>query len=166
MVTLERHVDEDSGFSLLVPREWERVDQPTDEVRFVAVEPLDDQGFRANVVVTVDTLPPGLTLDAWQGGNDTMMATMMDGWHLLDRYLESRRGDAGEDVSVVRRLGHHVVGGMAPVTMRQLAMATRGRGYTLTTSIWTPTYPDMLAMVCQFEDSFTAGPPDVGSPAS
>ena len=73
VVTLLPYTDHDDGFSLLVPREWEQVDPTADEVRLVAVEPLAGQGFRANVVVTVDGLPEGLSLGELQDGNDGLM---------------------------------------------------------------------------------------------
>ena len=65
-VTLERYRDRANGFELLLPTDWERVDPPADEVRLVAVEPLAGQGFRTNVVVTLDDLPDGLGLEGWQ----------------------------------------------------------------------------------------------------
>ena len=69
-----------------------------------------------------------------------MLPTMLEAWQLLDRVTERR--DSGTDGSaiVVRRLGHHNHGG-APVTMRQVALTSGGKGLTLTTSIWTPAYP-------------------------
>lgn len=58
-------MDHDVGFSLPVPTEWEYVDRPAAEVRFVVVEPLADQRFRNIVVVTADDLSDGLGLAEW-----------------------------------------------------------------------------------------------------
>ncbi len=158
MVILEPYRDDVDGFGLLLPREWDQVDPPAKEVRLVAVEPLTDQGFRTNVVVTVDDLPDGISLGGWQDGNDQLMPTMMDAWQLLDRCTDTREAADGARQVVVRRLGHHSVQGGVPVTMRQLAVIQGGRGLTLTTSIWTPAYPEMLHLVQQIEDSFPLGP--------
>lgn len=157
VVTLEPYSDSDAGFRLLVPREWMRVDAAASEVRLVAVEPQNQQGFRANVVVTVDELPAGLSLGEWQDGNDDLMATMVDAWQLLDRSTELRQQESGHPEVVVRRLGHHTVNGSAAVTMRQLAVIDGSRGYTLTTSIWSPGYPDILPLVSKIEASFAVG---------
>ncbi len=152
-VTLEPYRDQVNGFALLLPREWEQVEPPADEARLVAVEPFAGQGFRNNIVVTVDDLPDGTTLAQWQDGNDQMMLTMLDAWQLLDRYTE-QRPDAGDAGVVVRRLGHHSVQGGVPVTMRQVAVLHADRGLTLTTSIWTPRYPDVVHLVERIERSF------------
>jgi hypothetical protein len=156
-VTLEPYRDEVDGFALLLPREWERVDPPANEVRLVAVEPLTDQGFRTNIVVTVDDLPEGLSLGAWQDGNDLRMPTMLDSWQLLDRSTDQRETADDRSQAVVRRLGHHSVQAGVPVTMRQVALIQHGRGLTLTTSIWTPAYPAVLHLVERIEDSFPVG---------
>lgn len=160
VVTLESYRDDVDGFALLLPREWEQIDPPADEVRLVAVEPRAEQGFRTNVVVTVDTLPEGLSLGGWQDGNDEMMATMLEGWQLLDRVTEKRLDDPTGPEVVVRRLGHHTAQGGAPVTMRQVALILGDRALTLTASIWTPAYPDVLPMVERIERSFPGGGDD------
>jgi hypothetical protein len=157
-VTLEPYRDEVDGFGLLLPQEWERVDPPADEVRLVAVEPLAGQGFRTNIVVTVDELPDDITLGAWQDGNELRMPTMLDSWQLLDRHTEQRETSGGARQVVVRRLGHHSVQGGVPVTMRQVAVIAGGRGLTLTASIWTPAYPAALHLVERIEESFPLGP--------
>jgi len=157
VVTLEPYRDEVNGFALLLPREWEQVDPPADEVRLVVVEPLADQGFRTNIVVTVDVLPEGLGVGGWQDGNEQMMASMLDGWQLLDRVTERRDRATGDPEVVVRRLGHHLVTGGVPVTMRQVALIHAGKALTLTSSIWTPVYPEVLHLVQRIEDSFPSG---------
>jgi hypothetical protein len=162
VTTLEPYRDQSDGFGLLLPKDWERVDPPADEVRLVAVEPLADQGFRTNVVVTLDDLPEGLTLEGWQDGNDLMMPTMLEAWQLLDRVTERRDSETDGSTTVVRRLGHHNQGGV-PVTMRQVALMSRRRGLTLTTSIWTPAYPSVLGLVARIERSFPSGSGDEGS---
>lgn len=161
VVTLEPYHDEVDGFALLLPREWEQVEPPADEVRLIAVEPLAEQGFRTNIVVTVDVLPLDLSLGGWQDGNDQMMATMLDSWQLFDRVTERRELASGGSEAVVRRLGHHRAKGAAPVTMRQVALLRGNQGLTLTTSIWTPAYPEVLHMVERIERSFPSGSADV-----
>lgn len=166
-MTLEPYRDEVNGFALLVPADWEQVDPPADEVRYVAVEPLRDQEFRTNVVVTVDELPEGLSLGGWQDGNDQLMPTMLDSWQLLDRWTETRsegRSSDGPDGHsgspreiVVRRLGHHRVQEGVPVTMRQVAYLRGATGLTLTTTIWTPAYADALDLVQRIEAGFPSG---------
>lgn len=155
---LELYEDVDAGFSLRVPRDWEYVDQPATEVRFVAVEPLADQGFRTNVVVTVDELPDGLGLGAWQDGVDELMPSMMDGWLLIDRLLEpvAVQGSAsGSGTQSIVRLGHHVVNQGTPVTLRQIAQIRGSRGVTFSTSVWTPAYSARYALISAIEGSFS-----------
>jgi hypothetical protein len=156
-VPLEPYRDDVDAFALLVPAGWERVEPPVDEVRLVVVEPLAEQGFRANCVVTVDTLPAGLDLGQWQDGNDAMMPAMLDDWQLLDRVTERRDSGARGSQHVVHRLGHHSAAGGAPVSMRQVALIDQGRALTLTTSIWTPSYPSLLSAVLRIERSFPTG---------
>lgn len=150
---LDTYSDATAGFSLLVPRRWEYVEHPATEVRFVAIEPLDGQGFRTNLVVTVDELPEGLSLTDWQDGVDRLMPSMMDGWQLIDRFA----GQAGDGTEAMLRLGHHVVEQAAAVTLRQVAVVVGSTGVTLSTSIWTPAYSAHYAMVRAVEASLIAG---------
>lgn len=148
---LDTYTDAAAGFSLPVPRGWEYVEHPATEVRFVAVEPLAEQGFRTSLVVTVDELPEGLSIADWQDGVDRLLPSMMDGWQLIDRSA----GEAADGSSAILRLGHHVLEQTAAVTLRQVAVLQGSTGVTLSISVWTPAYSDSYAVLRQIEDGFT-----------
>lgn len=134
--------DDPRGFSLLVPTGWELAVDPRADTALVAVEPDRGEGFRANVVVTVDDLPPELDFTSWQATVEPMLERALGDYLLLD--LE--RIDAEPDGASTRRLLHHLIEDSGPVTAEQWS-STRGRtGYTLTCSVATPAY-DSLADV-------------------
>ncbi|HEX6467580.1 MAG TPA: hypothetical protein VF069_00685 [Streptosporangiaceae bacterium] len=124
-----------AGFRLPLPPDWERVEDARPGVALIAVEPDHGGGFRANVVVTAERLPPGLDLDAWQDGADGLLRDALADYVLIDR---ERLDLDGRDV--VRRLAHHAHEDTGPITMEQWAMVGGGLGYTLTASVATPEY--------------------------
>lgn len=128
-----------AGFSISLPASWERVGVSKKCVALVAVEPDQEEGFRANVVVTCEELPPGVALDAWQASAEELLARTLDDFLLVDRERLELDGRA-----VVRRLGHHAVEGTQAVTLEQWAMVRESVGYTLSASVGTLAY-DSLA---------------------
>ncbi|MGH8883341.1 MAG: hypothetical protein ACRD0P_39375, partial [Stackebrandtia sp.] len=93
-------------FSLPLPPGWELAEDVNDGVAMVARQPAMDRPiFRANIVVTVDTPPPGVDLDTWQTDNEAVMPEYLPNYLLLDR----ERLDDGR-YSVYHRLAHHEAG--------------------------------------------------------
>ncbi len=138
---LERYEDP-RGFSLLVPIGWELAVDPRADTALVAVEPDRDGGFRANVVVTVDDLPPEMDFTGWQQTVEPMLENALDD-HLL---LDLERLDVAPGGPSTRRLLHHLIEESGPVTAEQWSSARGRTGYTLTCSAATPAY-DSLADV-------------------
>jgi len=144
--------------ALPLPGSWERIEDPRPEVVLIAVEPAPpshgaDPGFRPNLVVTVDQLPVGLDLEAWQAATEKMLPSMLTEYLPID--LE--RLEIG-GVAAIRRLAHHRSQGGTSVTMEQwttVVPAVGGAslaGWSLTASTATLEYAglaDLLAEVAR-----------------
>jgi hypothetical protein len=128
-----------AGFTLPLPVEWERAEDPRPDIALIAIEPEHAGPFRANVVVTVERLPDGLDADAWQAGADELLGQALHGYLLLDRERLELDGRA-----VIRRLAHHAREETGAITMEQWATVHDGMGFTLTASAGTLEY-DALA---------------------
>jgi hypothetical protein len=127
------------GFALPLPAVWERAEDPRPDVSLIAIEPDHPGPFRANVVVTVERIPDGMDVDAWQAGADELLGGALHGYLLLDRERLHLNGRA-----VIRRLAHHAREETGAITMEQWTTVRDGRGYTLTASAGTLEY-DALA---------------------
>ncbi len=138
---LELHEDP-RGFSLLVPTGWELAVDPRADTALVAVEPEHGVDFRANVVVTIDDLPAELDFTGWQATVEPMLEHVLGDYLLID--LEHL--DAEPEGPYTRRLLHHLVEELGPVTAEQWSSARGRTGYTVTCSVATPAY-DSLADV-------------------
>ena len=124
------------GFAMPVPRTWVLREDPQEKVAVVVAEPEADDGFRANLVVTVDRLEPGQSLDDWQQFTEEVSPRLLDDYVLLDTELQDNGGFA-----VFRRLAHHVNHDGVPLTMEQWATVRGSRGYTLTATEMTMRLP-------------------------
>jgi hypothetical protein len=148
-----------AGFSLPLPTDWERVADARPGVPLIAVEPDRVGGFRANVVVTVERLPHGVDLDAWQASADGLLRDALSDYMLIDG---ERLDLDGRDI--VRRLAHHAREDTGAITMEQWAMVDGDRGYTLTASVATPEYDAMAegfaGIAWGFRLEGAAGEPD------
>jgi hypothetical protein len=126
-LTTHRHP---AGFRIPLPNGWEVAVDPRPDVALLAVAPDEGDGFRANVVVTLEELG-GWSLRDWQDSTGTMLAASLRDYVLLDlERLDDRPGMPG-----LRRLSHHVASGAA-VTLEQWCRVWEGRG--LTVSVTSP----------------------------
>jgi hypothetical protein len=140
-----------AGFSLSLPADWEPAEDPRPGVALVAVAP-EAAGFRANVVVTVEQLPPGLDLEAWQAGADDLLRDALTDYILIDR---ERMDLDGRDV--IRRLAHHAGADNGAITLEQWAFVEGRRGFTLTGSVATPEYDGMADTFAEIAWGFHSG---------
>jgi len=131
------------GFVLPVPTEWQQVVDAQPGIPLVAIEPERGPWFRANAVLTIEPLDPTLGLDAWQDRALQMLPQVLDEFLLVDL----------EDIELggqpARRTLAHYAAQAGAVTAELWATVHESRGYTLTTSVGTLEYDDLV-------DTFTA----------
>ena len=130
-----------AGFALTLPGDWERVEDARPGIPLIALEPEREEGFRANLVVTVQRLPAGLDLETWQEGADDLLASALHGYLALDRERVELNGNAA-----LRRLAHHVRVDAGSITMEQWALVVGETGITLTASCDTLEYGVLATM--------------------
>lgn len=142
----------EAGFSLPLPDGWERAED-TPGVALVAVEPERDGRFRSNVVVTIEQLPPGTTLQAWEEGGDALLPRM------LDRYLRLDDDRVGLGEHQARRtLAHHTTAEGHAVTMQQWTLVAGACGYTLTASTRTLDFDQVADLFTALAEGFRPNP--------
>lgn len=144
-----------SGFTMQLPPDWEIVRDPPPEVALVAREPDSADGFRVNVVVTVEDLA-ALTFEDWQLGCDQLLATTLADYLLLD--LE-RAGT--HDRPAARRLAQHAVSDARCLTMEQWVHKAGTTGLTVTATTPTLRYARAAATLTRVAESLRIG--DVAS---
>jgi hypothetical protein len=136
------------GFTIPVPAAWELVDDAPG-VALIAVEPERDGWFRSNVVVTLEHLAPGSTLDAWTASGEGLLEQALHRYLRLDDELMVIDGRQAR-----RTLSHHTTPDNHAVTMEQWSMVEGCSAYTVTASAATLAY-DGLAdafeeIACRF----------------
>lgn len=148
-----RHADS-RGFSLELPTDWQVHVDPQPDLALVAIAPEPDPwGFRSNVVVTVERLDRGITLQSWQDGAEATLPEVLVDFLLIDRqdvYAGERAG--------ICRLAHHDAGGRA-ITMQQWACLAERHGCTVTASVSTLAFPQLADELAAIGESFRFGPP-------
>lgn len=148
-----RRVSDPTGFSLAVPDVWEVLTEVDATTALVAREPDGPgsraAGFRANLVVTVDSVGEFSFTD-WQRGNDQILEQSLTGWVLLDLELHEVAGH-----QAVRRLGTYVAPDGPPVTLEQWAVLRNGRGFTLSATVATTAWDALADQVAAVGASFT-----------
>lgn len=148
-----RHEDP-RGFAVSLPPDWQMLVDPRADVALAGLHPeVDPWGFRTNVLVTLDDLDRGMTVQAWQAGADKLLPTVMVDYLLLDRQDVHVGPRAG-----VRRLAHHASDGHS-LTMEQWAVIDGRRGFTLTATVSTLAYPRLADLLAQLAATFGAGGP-------
>ncbi|CAM3093870.1 hypothetical protein [Stackebrandtia soli] len=140
-MSLEEYRHPVAGFTLPLPSGWECIEDPQYGVPVIAVEPVDTVGFRANVVVTSEALPPGCDLGVWQANVDELLPQELPHYSLIDREFID-----GGDRRFFRRLAHYVGDDTGSVTMEQWAVIASGTGFTLTASVATFAYDSLADM--------------------
>lgn len=136
-------------FSMSLPPTWERIEDPRETLALVALEPDRQAGFRANLVVTLDRLPPGLDLDGWQSRAEDLLPRTLNDFLLLDRERLER-----DDRVTMRRLFHHAAPDHGAVTVEQWATLDDGVGYTLSASIGTLAYDSLADLFAEVGRTF------------
>lgn len=139
-------------FSLPVPHGWELLEDFRDDVAVAVIEPVALVGFRANAVVTVESVLD-LDLDTWQTAADEQLTQQLPNYLLIDR--ENLEHD---DRRLIRRLCHHVAADTGSVTMEQWAVMDGDTGYTLTTSVATLSYDSLADVFADMAAEFRVGP--------
>lgn len=143
-----------AGLGIRFPDLWEVTRDAAAGVPLVAVEPSQEEGFRANVVVTVDELAKGSELRDWQRERDQRLPETLPGYFLLDLGHVLVAGLPG-----VRRLAHYAAPGPEAVTMQQWATVAEGRGYMVTASVATLAYASVADDLAAMAESFTVPGP-------
>lgn len=116
-----------AGFAMPAPRTWTVRENPQDQVAVAVIAPESDGDFRPNLVVTIDELEPGRTLESWQEFTESVSPQLLGEYLLLDNELLERHGHP-----VFRRLAHHANPDGVALTMEQWCTVRGRRGYTLT----------------------------------
>ena len=117
-----------AGAEVTLPDGWEILpDQPPGTA--AAREPVADEGFRANLVLTrADNAE--IDFRDWQVATDELLPRMLNDYLLLDLERCEVAGRPGG-----RRLAHHVTPDGVAVTMEQWFTSADGVGHTLTATI-------------------------------
>lgn len=151
-VTFVEYAHPMAGFTLPLPVDWDRFDD-VDGVALVALAPARDQGFRANLVVTIERLPPGITLERWVGASIDLLQEQLAYFQPIDQ--ESTSIDHGP---AIRILAHHAVDQRAAVTLEQWLLMRRQLGYTLTASVGTLEYGELAGLFAASARGFRVDP--------
>src|SRR5690606_24603598 len=73
------------GFRLPLPAGWELLEDPRPGVSLVAAAPERPDVFRANLVVSIEAVNPGLDLETWQAEATAMLPGLLEDCLLLDQ---------------------------------------------------------------------------------
>ncbi len=141
-------------FGLPLPSQWERVEDAQQGVPLVALEPDRGPWFRANAVVTVEGLAPGMDLAGWQEHALTLLGRTLREFILIDTEATEVGGRPAR-----RTLAHHATEAGA-VTLEQWATVARGLGFTLSTSVGTLEYDDLADMFAAMAAGFDPTEPE------
>lgn len=125
---------------LLVDPAWETQRDVDPSIRIVSVDPREgSMGLRPSHVVTVDDFADSETevdLRTWQISTDLALAEQLDGFILIDLEHVEISGHPG-----VRRLASYTGAHGASATMVQWCVLVGARGYTLTSTVPTLSFP-------------------------
>lgn len=120
---------------IAVPDGWELAED-TLGTALIAVEPdLDPPRFRPNLVVTVDELVPGVTVQQWHAQGLELLCQQLTSFWAIDLETTEVGGRP-----VCRTLSHHTTESGA-ITMEQWLRFDAQHCYTLTGSVGTLEYP-------------------------
>lgn len=144
--------DSDEGFAIPAPRDWLMRESTQDTVAVIFVAPESDDEFRPNIVVTVDDLEPGQTLEQWQEFVDSVSPQMLDQYVLIDNEITEHDG-----YSVYRRLAHHANPDGTALTTEQWATVRGSKGYTVTTTAATMDLKQSAGLFAAIAQGFHIG---------
>jgi hypothetical protein len=125
-------------FGLSLPAGWERA-EGVDGCALLAVEPpRDDAHFRANVVVTVESLPAGASLEGWAERSRDALRESLNRLRVIDLEVTELCG-----LPAHRTLAHYVHRQFGGVVLEQWALAERPLGFVLSCSGGALEYDDL-----------------------
>ncbi|UYM07768.1 hypothetical protein [Solicola gregarius] len=138
-----------AGFALPAPRTWVLHEDPQEQVAAAIVAPANGDDFRPNIVVTVDDLEPGHTLESWQEFTESVSPQLLDQYLLIDNELLEQRGHP-----VFHRLAHHANPDGVALTMEQWCTVRGNRGFTLTGTAGTMDLLDSAGLFAEVARGF------------
>jgi hypothetical protein len=133
------------GFTIAFPPGSE-IDEHVPGTAVVAYDAGVDEGFRTNIVVTVDDGADDV--EAFTDAGLDALPSALRAFQLLDRTSTTLGGAAA-----TRTLSHHDAQGWA-VTLEQWRVVDGGRGYTLTASAATLDYDAVADALATAAESF------------
>lgn len=131
-----RHVHSRLGLALELP-DGSEVREDADGAVLLALEPLRDAGFRANLTITTDALEPGAELDPFTDAALGFQERALHDFVLLDR---AHALVAGRPAT--RTLAHHDLDGLA-LCIEQWRVVADGTGWTVTATAWALDYDEV-----------------------
>jgi hypothetical protein len=139
------------GFSIELPPGAEVLDAPPG-IALVAAEPREEagDGFRANLVVTAEELPPDIdSAEVYTDASVIAQAGSLVDFRLIDRDAMTLAGG----MPATRVLGHHDVDGQA-VAVDQWCVVSGGRAYSVTASCWALDYDELADTFAASAETF------------
>lgn len=147
---MSRFRSERHGFAIELPPGSE-VDDTVAGTAMVAVDAGVEDGFRTNLVMTVDPVEVGTSTEAFTDASLAAMEGSLQSFVLLDR-TEADIADG----PAIRTLVHHDHAGWS-ITLEQWRVVNGSRGLTLSASAATLDYPDVAAALTAAAESLTVG---------
>jgi hypothetical protein len=151
-VTLVDYRHPTARFALALPDGWDLIEE-MEGIALVALEPRSAAGFQANLVVTIERLAPGMTLDNWAAAAIDQLPDHLAYWQMIDQEPATGNGPPGH-----RILAHHVVDGRIAVTMEQWLRVESQLGYTITASVGTADYGRLARLFATVAAGFRPDP--------
>jgi hypothetical protein len=139
----ERH-----GFAIELPPGSE-VDDTVAGTAMVAVDAGVEDGFRTNLVVTIDRVEEDTSTEDFTDASLAAMESSLQSFVLLDRGEASIAGGPA-----IRTLAHHDHDGWS-VTLEQWRVVAGSRGLTLSASAATLDYPEVAPTLSAAAESLT-----------
>ncbi|MGH3322448.1 MAG: hypothetical protein ACRDN9_20190 [Streptosporangiaceae bacterium] len=144
---LQPYRNDEVGFSLPIPADWE-VTEGVSGCAVVAVAPGEDlRHFRPNVVVTVERLPDGESLDAWTRRSREALGENLNQLQFFD--TEETQIDS---VPARRTLSHYLHRFHGGVNLEQWSAAKGGWGYVVSCSTAATDYDDLADVMVSIAD--------------
>ena len=131
-----RHVHSRLGFAVELP-EGSEVHEDVDAAVLLALEPMRDAGFRANIAITLDALEGDVELDRFTDAALEVQDRLLHDFVVLDRGYAPVGGRPA-----TRTLGHHDLDGLA-LCVEQWRLVDGRDGWTLTATSWALDYDEV-----------------------
>lgn len=145
---MSRFRSERHGFAIELPPGSE-VDDTVAGTAMVALDAGVEDGFRTNLVVTIDRVEENTSTEDFTDASLAAMESSLQSFVLLDRAEASIA-----DGPAIRTLVHHDHGGWS-VTLEQWRVVAGSRGLTLSASAATLDYPEVAPTLSAAAESLT-----------